>query len=352
MVLPILVELVENAEENVLHMLSPKPPWAVRVGRLVEMFHDLKLERIIIIDEWLWSSKLPGLWLQNLKPLRVAEIDTTVTADAATYGNGNGSPSGLCKCNRIYMDVGWCGQQHWSSSSQVLRAVWPAIQQCARTRPAWGRDWAVCLGYGTQSAIATTSAEIGGSISKKRLAGSHLPVCCFCWGKGNEVWDAWWCGIRHCIKSKFNVVESAKGLCQTTMQSSCASHCYEIALDETFDKWPRQSLCATYLVLCTDVAFDVKPLAAGRSTGCNWSLWRIFTIGALRARQRRISSAKAAGSGSRNGETACSGSMSSHEVTTPGSKKGANTSKCHGSHDWSRQASFQFHEKWPFRKAT
>ena len=70
-------------------------------------------------------------------------------------------------------------------------------------------------------------------------------VCCFCWGKGNEVWVAWWCGIRHCIKTKFNVVEYAKGLCQTTMQSSCMSHCYEIALDETFDKRPRQSPRAT-----------------------------------------------------------------------------------------------------------
>ena len=33
-----------------------------------------------------------------------AEIDTMVTTDAATYGNG--SPSWLCKCKRIYMDVG------------------------------------------------------------------------------------------------------------------------------------------------------------------------------------------------------------------------------------------------------
>ena len=42
---------------------------------------------------------MPGLWLP-----RDAEIDTMVTTDAATYGNG--SPSWLCKCKRIYKDVG------------------------------------------------------------------------------------------------------------------------------------------------------------------------------------------------------------------------------------------------------
>ena len=93
---------------------------------------------------------------------------------------------------QMQKDLYGCGQQHWSSSSQVLRARIkykdvPIIklfdQQFGnaqeRRRP--GVETELCvLGMEPMSAIATTSAEIGGNIFKKRPTGSHLPVCCFC----------------------------------------------------------------------------------------------------------------------------------------------------------------------------